>query len=86
MGSSLKTISRKLAKYKLDLVQVQEVSWGKGGTEPADNYTFFYGNGNADHHLGTGFFIYKGIISAVKRVEFVSDRMSHIALRGKYSY
>jgi hypothetical protein len=33
---------------------------------------FFYGNGNADHHLGTGFFVHKGTISAVKRVESIS--------------
>jgi hypothetical protein len=35
-----------------------------------------------DHHLGTGFLVHKGIISAGKRVEFVSDRMSYIVLRG----
>jgi hypothetical protein len=26
----------------LDLVGVQEGRWDKGGTEPADDYTFFY--------------------------------------------
>jgi hypothetical protein len=36
---------------------------------------------NADHHLGTSFFVHKRIISAVKRVEFISDRMSYIILR-----
>jgi hypothetical protein len=65
-------------------VGVQEVRWDKGGTEPADNYTFFYGNRNTDHHLGTGFFIHKRIILAIKRVEFVSDRMSYIKLRGRW--
>jgi exonuclease III len=73
----LKTVSGELAKYKLDLVGVQEVRWDKGGTEPAGDCTFFYGNENADHHLGTGFFVHKTIISVVKRVEFVSDRMSY---------
>jgi hypothetical protein len=54
----------------------------RGGTEPAGEYTFFYGKGNENHELGKGFFIHKRIILAVKKAEFVSDRMSHIILRG----
>jgi exonuclease III len=81
-AGSLLTVSRELARYKLDLVGVQEVRWEGGVTEPAGKYKFFYGKGNENHELGTGFFVHKRIISAVKRVEFVSDRMSHIILRG----
>jgi hypothetical protein len=51
---SLKTAVRKLGKYKLDLVGVQEVRREKGSTERAKDYTFFYGQGNGDHQLGTG--------------------------------
>jgi hypothetical protein len=62
------TVSRELSRYELDLVGVQKVRWVDSGTEPAGEYTFFYRKGR--------------IISAVKRVKFVSDRMSYIILRG----
>jgi hypothetical protein len=42
----------------------------------------FYGKGNTNCELGTVFFVQKRMLSAVKRVEFVSDRMSYIILRG----
>jgi hypothetical protein len=94
-AGSLMTVSRELSNCKLDLVGVQ-VRWEGGGTEPAGKYTFIYGKGNGNHELGTfiygkgngnhelgiGSCVYKRIISAVKRVEFVSDRMSYIILRG----
>jgi exonuclease III len=73
-------VSRKLARYKLDLVGVQEVRWNKRGTVRAEDYIFFYGKGNEKNQLGTGFFVHHGKVSPVKRVEFVTDRMSHIVL------
>jgi hypothetical protein len=51
---------------------------GEGGTERAEDYTFFYGKGNEDYQSETDFFVHKRIISAIRRVEFVTDRMSYI--------
>jgi hypothetical protein len=50
-AGSVVTVSKELSKCKLDLMRVQEVRWEGGGTEP------FYGKGNENHELGTGFFL-----------------------------
>jgi len=80
---SLTAATRELARCQLDIVGKQEVRWDKGGTVRAGDYNFFYGKGNENHQLGTGFFVHRRITSAVKRVEFVSDRLSYIMLRGR---
>jgi hypothetical protein len=60
-------------------------------TEPTREYTVFFGKLSENHELGTGYtvffrklnenhelgtvFLHKRIISAVQKVEFVSDRI-----------
>jgi hypothetical protein len=41
MAGSVKAAARELARYKLDVVGVQEVGWDKGGTVRAGDYDFF---------------------------------------------
>jgi hypothetical protein len=53
-AGSLKTVTRKLGKYELDLVGVR-VRWKEEGTERAEYYTSFCGEENEEHHLGTVF-------------------------------
>ena len=78
------TVTRELARYKLELLGVREVRWDKRGTVSAGDYNFFYGKRNDDHQLGTGFFVHHKIVSAVKRVEFVSVRILYVVLRGSW--
>jgi hypothetical protein len=82
---SLLTVLRELARY-VRFSGSAGAQLGGRGTNPAGEYTFFYGKGNETLELGTGFLCIRESISAFKRVEFVSDRMTYIILRGRWCH
>jgi hypothetical protein len=81
---ALTAVARELARYKLDLVGVQQFRWDKGGSVRAGDYNFFCAKGNENHQLGTGTFVHRRMASAVTKVDFVNDRLSYIGLRGRW--
>ena len=83
-AGALGLVTNELDRCRMDLVGVQEVRWEGSGTLESGNYTLFYGEGNANHQLGTRFFVHRQIRSAVKKVEFISDRVSYITLKGRW--
>jgi hypothetical protein len=56
-------------------VGVQKARWDKGSIKTPQNDSCFYGKENDNSHLGTGFITHQGIISVIKKVKFVTDRV-----------
>jgi DeoR/GlpR family transcriptional regulator of sugar metabolism len=78
------TVSRELSKYKLDLVGVQVRR--EAVAPKLRKNTRFSTERHENHELRAGLFCDKRIISAVEIVEFVSDMMSYIILRGRWCH
>ena len=73
-------MTSEIHKCRMDLVGVQEVRWECSGTLESGNYTLVYG----EPSTGDRSFVHRRIRSAVKKVEFISDRVSCITLKGRW--
>jgi len=76
--------ARDLARYKFNLLVVQEVRWDKGGMVRATEYIFSMEKETKIINWEQDFLVHHRLVSAVKKVEFVSDRLSYIVLRGRW--
>jgi hypothetical protein len=83
MSGPLSKLARELVRYKVDLMGVQEVKYYKLGTVRAGEFIFFSME-KENHQLVTGLFVHHRIVTPVNRVDFVSDTMSYIDLRGRW--
>jgi hypothetical protein len=62
-AGSFRAAARELARYKVDVVGVQEVRWVKGSTVHAGDYNFFYVKRNEKIRWELEFCTPKGSIS-----------------------
>ena len=61
----LRLVTSETEEYRMDLVGVQRVRREVSGTLESGNYTLLYVEDNANHQLGTGFFVNRKIRLAV---------------------
>ena len=63
---------------------VQEVSWDNGRTVGAGDFNFSTKKENKIVNWKQDILVHHRIVSAVKRVEFVNDRVSFSVLKGRW--
>ena len=74
MSGPITAVAREFARYKLDLLGVQEVRWNERGTVRTGDYFVSIEKEMKIINGQQEFFVHHRIVSAGKRVEFLSDR------------
>jgi hypothetical protein len=74
---SITTVTRELTRYKLDLVGTQESRWDRGCTVRPADYIFSMEKKLKSSNRSRVFVKHR-LVSAVKGVDVVSDRMIYI--------
>ncbi|PSN29055.1 hypothetical protein C0J52_27129 [Blattella germanica] len=80
-SGALEILTRELDRTGLDIVALQEVRWPGEGNQKSGKCTLYYG-GATKPEFGTGFLVRRSILSAIRDIKFVSDRISYIILKG----
>ena len=81
-SGALEVLTQELDQSPLDVVALQEVIWPGEGSQESGSFTLFYG-GPERPEFGTSFLVRRRILSTIQEVQFVSDRISHMILKGK---
>jgi len=77
-SGSITTAATKFERYNLYLVGVKEVRWEKEGQGMSMGLYFFLWKRKQKSSIGKRIFVHHRIVSAVKRVQCVSDRISYM--------
>ncbi|PSN57217.1 hypothetical protein C0J52_05015 [Blattella germanica] len=78
----MKVLIQQIEQYNIKIAAIQEVRWPGEGSQESGKFTLYYG-GATKPQFGTGFLVRRNILSAIRDIKFVSDRISYIILKGK---
>ena len=70
-------------RYGVEVVALQETRWTGEGSLNAGSYTLHYG-GSETHSFGVGVMINKKILSAVRDVKFINERLGLLVVQGRW--
>ncbi|XP_045458539.1 craniofacial development protein 2-like [Melitaea cinxia] len=80
-------VNKELYRYNIGIVALQEVRWPGRGECNVDNQSvlFYSGGEEGEHKYGTGFMVAKKFMGSVLRFDAISDRISILRVKGKFS-
>lgn len=78
---AMKLIIDEVKRYKLPIVELQEIKWLGSGSVKSNDTTIFYSRGTSPRHgYGVGFLINEALLSKVIRFEVINKRLFFIRL------
>lgn len=80
----MQNLVQNVIKYNVDILAIQEARWTGNGTVMCNGYKLIYG-GAEQHICGTAFLIKNNYTEAIKRYEFLNDRLGYIEFKGQFN-
>ncbi|XP_025406267.1 craniofacial development protein 2-like [Sipha flava] len=77
-------IVKKIKKYKLKIVALQEIRWDDTGTIDIQETTILYGKSNDQRQVGTGFALHKSLIPNIREFEDINPRISLLTMKAHF--
>ena len=83
---NVRTLYRTGAKYKADIIALQEMRWKGTRVSKSEAYTLYYSCHETRHEFGCGFMVNRRIKDLVSRFTPVDERIAIIRIKAKFFY
>jgi len=82
-GTSISVV-KKIEKYKVKIVALQEIRWNDEGTININDTTILYGKSNERRQFGVGFAVHKSLVHTIKKFKVINCRIAFLIVNGKF--